>query len=533
MKKFWKGFFLIVSLLSLFFSPFYAFAQQTQNNTQQTQNFTIYINGTNYPGSYFQTKHDLYVGLNSFENALNLSGNYNFPPQIEWQTNDKTYVSLEGASENLGLNLDINWGTGVVYLESPNSSAIPGNLNQNFTIYLLGTTYPSTYRIKNHDIYVSLSSFENALNMQNNYTFPPQIEWEHNSQNYISLEGAAENLGLNLDINWGTGVVYLEPPNASLAPGAAKGTSEQSNTSNSVTNNYYNNYYNNYGWNGFGYSGIPYYGSYSSFYPAIPVLPVAYPIVPGFNYSQCSNILSWQFWFAWECNPASYVYYQPSYYNPYYYNNDYYDSYYNQSVYQQPAVDVYVNSTSSAIISANPAPPPNPPQPASAPQPGGPIGNPTLNASAPSKFPLPVHQRIFNNPTRTMPVFPSRPVFHPAPSRPVFHPAPSRPVFHPAPSRPVFHPAPSRPVFRPAPSRPVFHPAPSRPVFHPAPSRPVFHPAPSRPVFHPAPSRPVFRPAPSRPAFRPAPSRPAFRPAPSRPAFRPAPSTPASVHKKR
>ncbi len=343
----WKRFFSTLILLSFLFTPLLVSAQQTQNNGEQSQNFSIYINGNSYPGSYFVTKHDLYVGLTSFENALGIPSNYNFPPQIEWQNSGKTYISLEGAAENLGMNLDINWGTGVVNLTNSN----PSNSNNNSS-------------------------------------------------------GSSEN-------------------------------SSQSSETGSLGGPI-NNYYNYYG------TGGSLYNAYSSWNYALAPAPsfysTAYLTVPGFNYTQCNNILSWQFWFAWECNPSTYGYYGN--YTPGY-DANYYNSY-NDYAYQQPSVDVYVNSTSSSIISTDPAPQPAPILPPTASQPPVPGANPPLNQPVSRKITLPVHQRIFNNPNRSMPAFPSRPVFHPGPSSPVFHPGPSRPTFRPAPSRPTFRPAPSQ-----------------------------------------------------------------------------------------
>ncbi len=294
-------------------------------------------------------------------------------------------------------------------------NAVP-SANENFTIYINGSSYQQGYFTTKQDIYVRVKPLKKMLNLPENYAFPPQIEWEHKGKTYVSLEGVAKILKADLEINWDTGTVklnYTSNSSTTAMNGVAPTTQSQ-----------VNNYYNYYG-------GAYPYGFYPYYYP--------YPLF-GFYYSDCWD---WE----WGCG------------------------YFDNFVFDEPIIEepVVIN-----IITSNPQPLPvvNRLQPIHY------IPRPPL--VGPYRYlphPLPAGNQIMIHSGKFMPGFTPHSVYHPStpayrPSAPAYRP--SAPAYHP--SAPVYHP--SAPAYRPSapayhPSAPAYHP--SAPAYRP--SAPAYHPS--------------------------------------------------------
>ncbi len=143
-KATWSKLIGAILLCAFIFSSVPVSAQNT--SSPETQNFSIYINGTIYQGGYFTAGQDIYVRAKSLKKALNLSNSYSFPPQVEWEHSGKTYVSLEGAAKILSADLEVNWNKKIVRFNysSPNSASVtPGQTQVNNYYNYYGTPlYP-------------------------------------------------------------------------------------------------------------------------------------------------------------------------------------------------------------------------------------------------------------------------------------------------------------------------------------------------------------------------------------------------------
>jgi hypothetical protein len=298
MKSFWVKVFSLLFAVLFFIPGVFAFTQGSS--------FTVVVNGNPFQGEVFLKNRTIYVELYPFLKVLNQMEYVFYTSDLMEDRIGRAFVSLQGAANSLGGNLQVNWKQSEASFNlnhqgnnftQPHSNQLSPSPPQ-VSIFINDQPFYAPYLIVGHDVFVDLVPFAKALNVPYISFYFQDLLQAQNGRVFISLQGVASTMNATLKINWDTGNVdFLIPPSVAQAEQKAYALNTQ-------PQQIYNNYYYSYPYPYWYSLYYPFYAGYFGFYNCgFWGFPCFYPYV-GFGFFGFDGDYDWDdYCYVFGCGP--------------------------------------------------------------------------------------------------------------------------------------------------------------------------------------------------------------------------------------